>query len=192
MIRKSLHLLLASACLFSLPAQTLVVDRAPADRSPIPQPVDRGSKGSYADAFRIGATGEVWMIDAIRLWTLPHSQVQKVSLFGALDNPPVPGVPTCDCHALVAIAPEGLLTPENGLWRFDFRDVRWSVPGNLDVLFTLRSTPPQEDWSFAAFPATRYRLHLLNEKGVPVGLEPLRRQPVAIPIQVWAHRTSPK
>jgi hypothetical protein len=191
-IRNSLGLVLLSAGLSSLAAQTLVVNRVPADRSPIPQPVERGAKGSYADAFRIGAAREVWMIDAIRVWALPNSHVQKVTLFGALDNPPVPGVPVCDCHALVPISSDGLLTPENGLWRFDFRNVRWSVPGNLDVLFTVRSTPAEPDWDLAAFPSAKSRLHLLNEKGVPIGLEPLRRQPVSIPIQVWAHRTSSK
>ncbi|HUB31418.1 MAG TPA: hypothetical protein VMA31_00270 [Bryobacteraceae bacterium] len=192
MICSSHRLVLLAASLSFLPAQTLVVNRVPADRSPIPQPVSRGSKGSYADAFRIGASGEVWMIDAIRVWAFPNPQVHKVTLFGALDNPPVPGVPVCDCHALVPISSEAVLTPENGLWRFEFRNVRWSVPGDLDVLFTLRSTPAEPGWNLSAFPAPKSRLHLLNEKGVPIGLEPLRLQPVSIPIQVWAHRTSSK
>lgn len=188
-----LRWMLAVGLLSSLAAQTLVVDRPPRGNPPIPQPVARDSKGFYADSFRIGAPGEVWMIDAIRLWAMPNPQVKSVTLFGALDNPPVPGQPVCDCHALVAISSVGLLTPENGIWRFDFRDVRWSVPGSLDVLFNLRSTPPAADWSLAAFhAASAHRLHLLNEKGVPIGLEPVRRQPRSIPIQVWAHRTSAK
>ena len=45
-------------------------------------------------------------------------------------------------------------------------------------------------WSLAAAPGSAdYRLHLLNEKGVPIGLEPAPRHPRTIDIQVWARRT---
>src|SRR5215475_11919078 len=96
----------------SLRAQTLVVDRAPGEGTPSPQPVERNS-GYFGDAFRIGAAGETWMIDSIRLWAMPvpsacpkelGDAVAKLTLWGALDNPPVPGQPVCDCHALIAIA----------------------------------------------------------------------------------------
>jgi hypothetical protein len=206
-----------------LAAQTLVVDR-PLDRPPVLQTVERGAKGGYADAFRIGAAGEVWMIDAVRIWAHPAAspacrrelgdEIEKITLFGALDNPPVPGVPVCDCHALVAVVeaplvpgghastnPGVTLTQEEGLWRVDFRNVRWSVPGASDVLFSVRVAPRRKGsggcpavagWSLAAAPAPDYRLHLLNEKGVPVGLEPQRQDARTIDIQVRATRTQPK
>ena len=182
--------------------------------------MERGAKGAYADAFQIGAKGEVWMIDAVRVWAIPAAspacprelgdQVEKLTLFGALDNPPVPGVPVCDCHALVALATVPLspgnsvsgnakvrLTPEKGAWRLDFQDVRWSVPGGSDVLFSVRATARRQDacpavagWSLASTPAAAtYRLHLLNEKGVPIGPEPAPKHPRTVNIQVWARRT---
>ena len=129
---------------------------------------------------------------------------------GAPGNPPVPGQPVCDCHALVALATVPLsagnsasgnasvqVTPDKGAWRLDFHDVRWSVPGGMDVLFSVRATARRRDacpvvagWSLAAAPgAADYRLHLLNEKGVPIGLEPAPKRPRTVDIQVWARRT---
>ncbi len=203
-----------------LAAQTLVVDRPLAGGPRIAQLVERGAKGAYADAFRIGAAGEVWMIQAVRVWAIPSSapscpsglgdQIERITLYGALDNPPIPGVPVCDCHALVALTtaalqpgsgvstnPAVMVTPEKGTYRLDFRDVRWSVTGDSETLFTVRVMPRRNPacnaaagWALAASPAKPdYRLHLLNEKGVPVGLEPQRREPRMIHIQVWAERT---
>jgi hypothetical protein len=206
-----------------LPAftQQLVVDRGPGGTPPDAQPVER-SAGYFGDAFRIGAAGETWMIDSIRLWALPPDTVAcpkelgdaiaKLTLMGALDNPPVPGQPVCDCHALVPIAAATLaggssrslnssaaLTLEKGVWRIDFRDMRWSVPGDTDVLFSLRATSRKEgacraaaEWKLAAGPASaEYRLHLLDKAGVPEGLAGPQTNPRAIHIQVWAHRTRP-
>jgi hypothetical protein len=134
-------------------------------------------------------------------------QIEKITLYGALDNPPVPGVPVCDCHALVALttapllpgggsaSPNVAMSRERNTYRIDFRDVRWSVPGDSETLFTVRVTPRHRDackaaanWALAAAPAEPdHRLHLLNEKGVPVGLE--EQQPRMIHVQVWARRT---
>jgi hypothetical protein len=94
--------------------------------------------------------------------------------------------------------PNVSLTSEKGTWRLDFHEVRWSVPGGMDVLFSVRATPRHKDgacpalagWSLAAAPAAAdYRLHLLNDKGVPVGLEPAPKRSRAVDIQVWARRT---
>jgi len=213
-----LKLLLCSVLTLPLAAQTLVVDRPLGEGPPIAQVVERGAAGAYADAFQIGAAHEVWMIDAIRVWALPApacprelgDQMRKITLYGALDNPPIPGQPVCDCHALVALAavpllphssasgnPNVQLTRDQGAWRLDFHDVRWSVPGGMDVLFSIRISPLARDlcqaaagWSLAAAPAAAdYRLHLLNEKGVPIGLEPAQKRPRSVAIQVWARRT---
>jgi hypothetical protein len=204
-----------------LVARVLVVDRAPASGANASQPVERVG-GFLGDSFRVGAAGETWMLDAIRLWTPaapPNScpvelgdRIAKLTLLGALDNPPIPGQPACDCHALVPIASAALgaggsrslnpgvrLTLEDRLWRIDFDPVRWSVPGGVDALFSLRASPRKDDacraaesWSLSAGPADiGYRLHLLDKSGVPQGLAEAARPPRAIHIQVWGHRTQP-
>jgi hypothetical protein len=204
-----------------LAAQILVVDRPILAQSAVGQPVERAA-GFYGDAFRVGAAGETWMIDTIRLWGIASGnaacpkelgdQIEKLTLLGALDNPAAPGQPVCDCHALVAIAtaplsragssssnPAASLTFENGTWRIDFRDVRWSVPGDADVLFSLRASARKPDrcqaaadWKLASGPAAEgYRLRALDKAGVPEGLADPRQPPRSLGIQVWAHRTHP-
>jgi hypothetical protein len=217
-----LERLIAGLCLAApLASQVLVVDRGAAPAVPISQIVERG-QGFFGDAFRIGSAGETWMIDTIRLWAVPGSsarcprelgdRIEKLTLLGALDNPPVPGQPACDCHALVAIAAAPLaaggsrslnssvaLSFEKDAWRIDFQEVRWSVPGGADVLFSLRASPRKVDgcraavgWKLSAAPAPAgYRLHLLDKAGVPVGLADEAQPPRAIRIQVRAHRTQP-
>jgi hypothetical protein len=174
-------------------------------------------KGFAGDFFRIGASGEVWMIETMRLWAMPGcsgppgDSIEKITLLGALDNPPVPGQPVCDCHALVALAtatfakgsstpsnPDVRVTKKNGVWQLDFNQVRWSLPGGSDALFTVRVTRragsacrSDREWGLAAAPAAAdYRLHLMNEKGVPIGLEEAGPKPRSILIQVWARRTN--
>jgi hypothetical protein len=202
-----------------LAAQTLVVDRPLAE--PLSrQAIERPGHGFTGDFFRIGASGEVWMIETIRLWAIPArgpacgrelgDSIEKITLLGALDNPPVPGQPVCDCHALIELAtvplqkgasasgnPSVRLSRSGGAWQLDFQNVRWSVPGGTDVLFTLRATPrvanachADTEWSLAAAPAPEgYRLHLLDAKGVPVGLAEPAHQPRSLNVQVWARQT---
>jgi hypothetical protein len=201
--------LLLAVC--PLAAQSLVVDR-PATASALPQRIERPDGKILSDFFRIGAAGEVWMIDRIRVWGIAPSgagcsdSIEKLTLLGALDNPPVPGQPVCDCHALVALAeipfpagnPNATVTRKGGLWQIDVQSVRWSVPGASDVLFTVRATARARpgcraaaQWSLAASPADPdYRLHLLNEKTVPIGPADAAAQPRTIDVQVWATRTS--
>jgi hypothetical protein len=213
-----LPVLLLAAC--PLASQTLVVDR-PATAAARPQRVERPDGKILSDFFRIGAAGEVWMIDKIRVWAIPATgpacgaelgdSIEKITLLGALDNPPVPGQPVCDCHALVPLAeiplakgssvsgnPNVTLTRRDGLWQIDVRQVRWSVPAAADVLFTVRATARTKgacraaaQWSLAATPAVAdYRLHLLDEKTVPIGPADAAPQPRTIDVQVWATRTS--
>jgi len=204
---------------YPLAAQTLVVDRAPTTRS-LPQRIERPDGKVLSDFFRFGAADEVWVIDAIRVWAMPASgpacgtelgdSIEKLTLLGALDNPPVPGQPVCDCHALIALAeiplakgssasgnPNVTLARKDKLWQIDVRNVRWSLPGGSDVLFTVRATAraqttcrAHEQWSLAAASAPAdYRLHLLNEKTVPIGPAEAVPQPRTVDIQVWAKRS---
>ena len=98
-----MELLCALALAGNLAAQTLVVDRGLPSGDGIPQPIERPGKGFLGDSFRVGAAGETWVIDALRVWSPANSlagcslksggRLEKIALLGALYNPPVPGQP---------------------------------------------------------------------------------------------------
>src|SRR5262249_27226070 len=130
-------------------------------------------------------------------------------LYGALYNPPVPGQPECDCHALVPVVVAPLekggtrflnrsvtMKPVSGLLQIDFRDVRWSVPGGTDILFTVRAASragqackaDSTGWLAASPAGEEYRLRLFTKDLVPAGFAEPVGQPRQIHIQVWAHK----
>ena len=203
----------------TLAAQTLVADRGLPAGKPILRQVEIGARGFLGDSFRFGQTGEIWMIDTIRLWAAPArtpscaralgDAIEKIALLGALENPPVPGVPECDCHALIPIAtatlqkgtsaasgPDVAIVPAGDLWQIEFRNVRWSMPGGNEVLFSLRATDRpkaacalSQSWALAAAPAgASVSLRRFNTKGVPDGFLEAGASPVRLSVQVWAHR----
>jgi hypothetical protein len=230
-------ILCALTAAFRLAAQELVADRGLPPGKPASQSIELAGelagKGFLGDSFRVGAAGETWMIDTIRVWAaskpaaagcsrnLPDvnmgDALEKITLLGALENQPVPGEPECDCHALVAVVTAALrkstsasanrdveITAAHGLWQIDFRNVRWSMPGGQEVLFSVRATdrvkadrvkaacPLAANWSLAAAPASAgYRLRRFNPKGVPQGFAEAAASPVRISVQVWAHRETP-
>jgi hypothetical protein len=216
------RLLIGSLLLVSrLFPQTLVVDRPPGP-APQAQRIELPGKGFLGDRFRIGKTGEIWMIGEVTLWAYPATgggcgtalgdSIEKLTLLGALDNPPVPGQPVCDCHALVALAtlplqpgsnasknPNITLTREGLAWRIDFKEVRWSMPGGVDAVFSVRATARarnrcRADTAFslsasppsAGFGGESHRLTRLDPKGVPLGFADLSPAAGSIDIRVWA------
>ena len=163
---------LTFAC--SLAAQVLVADRGLPTGKPASPSIELAGelpgelackpagKGFLGDTFRVGAAGEIWMVDTIRVWAAPKpaaagcsqnlgDSLEKIALLGALQNQPVPGQPECDCHALVPLATATLrqsgrdgnvveLTAAGEFWQIDFRNVRWSMPGGQEVWFSVRAT----------------------------------------------------
>jgi hypothetical protein len=214
-VKRILALTLLAAA--GLCAQSPAVDRPPAP-PPAVIGVERAGGGFFGDVFRLGSEGEVWMIDRIRLWFVPAAgagcgrelgdSIEKLTLLGALDNPPQPGQPACDCHALTSLAvaplrpgssetrnPNVTIVKEGGGWRIEFEQVRWSIPAAKDAIYSLRAKPRGESscaveagWSLAAAPAAPgHRLHVMDTKGVPAGLDD-RESKHAVAIQVWANR----
>ena len=182
----------------ALGAQSLVVDRAPGAAKSLPVPVELESKQFQGDSFRIGDKGETWMMDSIRVWSPMESDPScaRLTLYGGLYNAPIPGVKECDCHAVIPITTAASVKPVGGRWQLDFRDVRWSVPGGLDVLFTVRTEPRSnrtcsavKAWPLAAAPAPPdYRLRLFDKFFVPAGFAEPVTPPRQLHIQVWAHK----
>ena len=211
-VKRGIALLLLAA--FEAMAQAPAVDRMPSEPLSV-QAIERPGGGFFGDFFRLGAAGETWMIDRIRLWFVSAEggacgkelgdSIEKITLLGALDNPPKPGEPACDCHALTALStapfaagssetrnPNVTIAKEGGAYRIDFQNLRWSVPSASDVLFSLRakaraksSCAVEKEWSLAATQGT-VKLHVQDAKGVPAGLADQEARPIAI--QVWAKR----
>src|SRR5579863_1770524 len=73
--------------------------------------------GFVGDHFRIGASGEIWVIDSLRTWATSGvasghtsrsgSDFKDVTLFGGIEAvlppPGQPSGPDCDCHNLAAL-----------------------------------------------------------------------------------------
>ena len=205
-----------------LVAQTLVVDRGLPPSGAAPLAVERGAgKGFFGDSFQVGARDQVWVLDTIRVWVAaaagsacpkaPGDLVEKIVLLGALDNPPVPGQPACACHALIRIAaadfapgastpadPHVKLSAEGGWWRLDFGNLRWSVPGGVDILYAVRAASRpgaaenctvEKGWSLAASPASAgWRLFTFDKDALEDGFS-ARDQPRWFNVRVWAHRS---
>lgn len=202
-----------------LHAQDPVLDRPlPAGQTPVPLEIERDAQGFLGDSFRIGAAGETWIVDSIRVWAIPSSlpgcpatpgdRFAAITLLGALDNPPVPGVPTCACHALVTIASAPLIpgsaTSSNRdvklavgdhIWQIDFQNLRWSLPGSTDVLFAVRAIDRNRaacsaalHWSLSASTEAGHRLKAFDISANPLGLADPTDPPLLINVRVWAHR----
>ena len=205
-------------------AQEAVIDRAVSpNAAPTPVPIERGEKGFVGDWFRIGVKDETWIIDSIRVWALapaapacpanPGDAFESVVLLGALDNPPVPGQPTCDCHALLTIStaplvpgtsktsnPNVKITPGEHLWQIDFQNLHWSLPGAMDVLFAVRAKDrPGKDghapacsaeahWSLAASVEPGHLLKAFDNSAKPLGFAESSDPAVILNVRVAGHR----
>src|SRR5215467_9989610 len=96
-----------AACVPSF-AQALVFDRGPQTPPHRAAAWTKDAKGLVADDFRIGKSGEIWMIDRIRVWAVVHSAkavpaelYSNLTLFGGLVDPANSNKPRppedCDC-----------------------------------------------------------------------------------------------
>lgn len=205
-----------------LGAQTLLVDRGRPAAGAAPLMVERGAgRGFLGDSFQVGAKGDVWVLDTVRVWAAapaaascpqtPGDLVEKIVLLGALDNPPVPGQPACACHALIKIAAAefspGAAAPadaneklavDGGLWRLDFGNLRWSVPGGMDILYAVRPTAragapagcdAARGWSVSASAASaNWRLFTFDKDALEDGFS-APDPPRWLNLQVWGHRS---
>src|SRR5689334_11046504 len=108
---KRLHVVLLAFLIHGLPmeGQMLLVDRGipqtAADKDRSIRVAWTKSSGFVGDRFKLGLAGEIWIMDAIRIWAIPEKSsahlgdlYEKVTLFGGIENAPRdPGQPDCDC-----------------------------------------------------------------------------------------------
>jgi len=213
----SCALLFASASM----AQMLVVDRpALPGTQNAGEPVGRAKgPGFVGDHFRLGAAGEIWVIDTIRVWERSPGKLgdtfESVALFGGIEAvPPPPGKPPeadCDCHNLISIKsaryhsgsapgePAGIAESASGsgLRQIDFQNLHWSVPGGLNIQFGVMgvSRRGNQPWLYqTATMPDQHHLNLFDDKGKLEGAyAPDGRPPAAglgVNVQVWAHRAA--
>jgi hypothetical protein len=192
--------------------QILMVDRAPGSDGGISLGRTK-SPGFPGDHFSLGAQGEVWIIDSIRVWgtpavsgAQPGDVYAKFILFGGIESPPpAPGQPECDCHNLMAIrtSPSGTVLSRagSGLWQLDFTDLHWSVPGGVQIQFGVMTVARPAPGGVPAWlnqagrTGTSHQLRLFDEKGRldgPIDSEGPAADPnLGIHVQVWGHKTAP-
>jgi hypothetical protein len=130
------------------------------------------------------------------------------SSFTEASRAAAPDISQCACHGLTVLKAATLrpgsdssgnpgiqITPagqdgSHGLWQVDFQDVRWSVPGGLNLQFgVLGVGRPKADgtpyiWFNLASPGAERHLRWFDPDGKPVGTvdDPLR-----LHVQVWGH-----
>ena len=210
------QLLMAGILLLNLPAlrgQHLLVDRG------LQRPDGMAAEpdgGFLADRFTIGAKGEVWVIDRLRIWVRAAKdggkigdRLESVALFGGLEAAPAkPGELECDCHNLVALESAALREGsdiaegskvrisrlEPAVWQLDFEDLNWSVPGGVAIQFGVsgrrRADAGAAKWSVYTVPAEApHEIKLFDERGKLAGpYGKAGKDPAAgLAVQAWGH-----
>ena len=159
---------------WSARGQMLVVDRAPQGAGA----AVKVASGFVGDHFSLGAAGEVWVIDSVRVWVVPGKSSAKVTLFGGIEAPPPkPGDPECDCHNLMPIQSTAMIAGA----AFDFKDVRWSVPGGSQIQFGVLGLVPR------GVTGGSHQLKKFDAKGKLLGEREGGAGKTGIAVQVWAH-----
>jgi hypothetical protein len=139
-------------------AQVILLNRAYTPSRGARARIGIGS-GFVGDHFRIGSSGETWVVDTIQIWAVPDPAAaemkmgdvyERLSLFGGIESPPpTPGEPVCDCHNLMTIktaevwpgmmAPEGVDVQasrvDGSARQLTFRQLNWSIPGGVNIQF---------------------------------------------------------
>lgn len=194
--------------------QALLVDtQFPVERARLGVP-----NGFIGDHFQVGSRGDVWVVDSLSTWVAtdetaarPGDLFESVKLFGGIEAelppPGAPPQPDCACHNLVVLKGGAIRSGEDApglrisaaapdLWRIDFRDLRWSVPGGVPIQFGVLATGRRHTWfNTASRTAAAHDLRLFDENGKLLGRYPAKGAPLdaalGIPVQVRGHRTVP-
>ena len=171
------------------PGKMILVDRAmPSAGIPLG---NTKSLGFLGDHFRLGAAGEVWILDTIRTWvrpSLPASHAasfgdafESLTLFGGIEatppQPRQPPQPECDCHNLMSIK-SGIYQPgaqqsqatdvhissagSDGIRQVDFQNLSWSVPGGVDIQFGVMGTARDRKQTLDGITSSTGDLHQLK------------------------------
>jgi len=224
---RPLSLLCLAAALPGVYGQAPQVDRSwPPGQNAVKLGVPQGFLG---DHFVLGARGEVWIADRLAVWAVvePNRQADRrlgdlyesVKLLGGIEAelpaPGQPAPPDCACHNLAVLKSAALRTGKDaaetddvrifaaapGVWRIEFQDVRWSVPGGVPiqfgVLWTERPgtrTQQRSAWfNSAGAGADKHDLRRFDENGRLLGRyepESGRLDPaIGFHVQVWGHRS---
>lgn len=202
-------------------AQALLVDRA----SGVGTVWVGVPNGFIGDHFSVGSAGDVWVIDVLSVWVKnedPAARLgdiyESVKLLGGIEAqlPAAgePAQPDCACHNL-AVLKSGLLRSHTnaagtadvrvsaaapGIWRIDFDDLKWSIPGGVPIQFgvlgTGRSGGGRHAWfNSAAADMSPHDLRLFDDDGRLLGRYDSESAPrdggVGFNIQVRGHKSVP-
>ena len=157
-------------------------------------------QGFVGDHFVLGSRGEVWVIDSLSTWVGAADVHGTVKLFGGIEAElpaAEPAQPDCACHYPTVIKSGAAGTDIRvsaaapGVWRVDFQDLKWSVPGGVPIQFGVSGAGRNT----AAPTTSLHALRLFDENGRPLGrytLDGKSPDPtLGLDIQVRGHRTVP-
>jgi hypothetical protein len=195
-------------------AQRPVFDRG-IPGSAVPRTVNWAkTDGSFlADDFNIGQKGEIWHIDAVRVWivseanlddpTVFKSVYSKIALLGSIADTNFSKeskAPECDCHGVIPINADlkvsafsaGRRSAGKRVYQLDFINLRWSIPAGLVQIGIQPMLQPKaagsHSWSIVGQSGEAFHLRVFDKDGRLISPYDLQNHSaLRIALAVWAH-----
>jgi hypothetical protein len=195
-------------------AQKPIFERRPALSALSPVVSWSRSDGSFlADDFKAGTNGEMYHIDAVRIWIVSTVQLDnptelgtvfsKITLLGGIadnDFSKDAKAPNCDCRGVIPLhsdlkvsaLPVNATFAKKRVYQLDFTNLKWSVPGGLVQIGIQPTVQPKaatsQPWSIVAQSGDAFHLRIFDKEGRLISPFDFHNQPPRrIAIQVWAH-----
>jgi len=177
-------LVLLSYCLCGLPGygQHLLVDRGSIGAAKMVEALEKNN--FLADRFTVGASGEVWVIDRLRVWgKFGSGKLENATLFGGLENTE-PALLECECHNLTPLRRNAkAIQQSDSTWQLEFDGLNWSVPGATAIQFGIAA--PR--WAtLTVSTSTQRQIRTFDAKGKFLGLYGEKTN-LGFALQAWGH-----
>jgi hypothetical protein len=170
--------------------------------------------GSFlADDFNIGKKGEIWHIDAVRIWIVSDANLDdpavfksvysKIALFGGIADANFSNgakAPDCDCHGVIPInadlkvsaVPTRRSSAGKRVYQLDFSNLRWSIPAGAVQIGIQATLQPKaagpHSWSIVTQPGEAFHLRVFDKEGRLISPYDFQNHaPLRIALRVWAH-----
>ena len=152
-----------------------------------------------ADTFSIGALGEVWVIDRIRVWGMPQPEWNALALYGGL-APVRLKAASFDSTGRASRNSDITITAvdnplsgngNNKLQQVDFLNLQWSIPAGVDVQFGIHGQAGNSVWKGYVYSAGEHRPMAVFSLDGKASHEYDVARNMRMFVQVWAHISIP-